>query len=168
MNARQEWLLARWDEACRDPELARLPHKIELNEWGKIELTPPAPPAHGTFAFEIAKFLEASLGGKASVECPVLTNIGVRVPDAVWVGEARRAELLGRQPLTRAPEICAEVLSATNTEEELQEKTQAYLDAGAQEVVWFDADARQVRFFHAGGEIERSAFGLRFDSLFAS
>lgn len=35
MNARQEWLLAQWDAACADRELARLPHKIELNEWEK-------------------------------------------------------------------------------------------------------------------------------------
>lgn len=62
MNARQEWFLDRWDAACRDPELARIPHKVELNEWGKIELTPPAPPLHGRFAFRLAGLLEQSLG----------------------------------------------------------------------------------------------------------
>ena len=138
MNARQEWLLSRWEAACQDPELAKLPHKIELNEWGKIELTPPAPPIHGSFAFRVARLLDASLGGEASVECPVLTDIGVRVPDAVWVPEQRRQELRGRQPLQAAPEICVEVLSSSNTLEELTEKTKAYLVAGAREVTWVD------------------------------
>ena len=167
MNARQEWLLSRWDEACRDSELARLPHKVELNEWGKIELTPPAPPVHGSFAFEVAKLMERTLGRRASVECPVLTSIGVRVPDAVWLVAQRGAELDGRQPLLRAPEICVEVLSLTNTAEELDKKTAAYLEAGAQEVIWLDPDAKRVRYFGAGGEVQRSRYDVPFESLFA-
>jgi Uma2 family endonuclease len=168
MNARQEWLLSRWEAACQDPELAKLPHKIELNEWGKIELTPPAPPIHGSFAFRVARLLDASLGGEASVECPVLTDIGVRVPDAVWVPEQRRQEVRGRQPLQAAPEICVEVLSSSNTLEELTEKTRAYLLAGAREVIWVDPDAQSVRFFGANGETTTSQFAVRFDSLFTS
>jgi Uma2 family endonuclease len=167
MNARQEWLLARWDEACRDPELARLPHKVELNEWGKIELTPPAPPIHGSFAFEVAKLLEQTLGRRASIECPVLTSIGVRVPDAVWLVAERGAELDARQPLLRAPEICVEILSASNSTEDLQTKTAAYLEAGAQEVVWLDPDAKRIRYFGADGERQRSGYGVPFESLFA-
>jgi Uma2 family endonuclease len=166
MNARQEWLLAQWEAACSDPELARLPHKIELNEWGKIELTPPAPPIHGDFAFETAKLLEAFLGGKASVECPVLTVIGVRVPDAVWVPEERRAELRGSQPLVRAPEICVEVISLSNTSEELEEKTKAYLAAGAREVIWVEPQAKRVRYFREDGEGSESAFSVPFERLF--
>jgi Uma2 family endonuclease len=166
MNARQEWLLEQWDAACRDPELARLPHKVELNERGKIELTPPAPPIHGSFAFDIATLLERALGGKASVECPVLTTIGVRVPDAVWLPDARRRELRSAKPLLQAPSICVEVLSLTNTEQELADKTRAYLEAGAEEVIWVDPQQRRVRFFHAGGEAAQSRFSLLFDQLF--
>ena len=98
----------------------------------------------------------------------MLTTIGVRVPDAVWLSDARRSDLLSRQPLTQAPEICVEVLSASNSQEELEGKTQAYLDAGAHEVIWVDTDACLVRFFHPTGEADRSAFGLRFDTLFPS
>ncbi len=132
---------------------------------GKIELTPPAPPIHGSLAFRAAQALAASLGGEASVECPVLTEIGVRVPDAVWVPEGRRAELRGRQPLTTAPEICVEVLSPTNTPEELEQKTDAYLRAGAWEVIWIDPDRRTVRFFTTDGEQPASRFTVSLDSL---
>jgi Uma2 family endonuclease len=166
MNARQEWLLARWDQACHDPELTRLPHKVELNEWGKIELTPPAPPMHGSLAFAVAKLMEQILGPRASVECPVLTSIGIRVPDAVWLVAERGAELDARQPLLRAPEVCVEVLSASNSSEELEKKTAAYLEAGAQEVVWLDPDRRHVRYFDVDGEGQRSRYGVPFESLF--
>jgi Uma2 family endonuclease len=166
MNARQEWLLAQWDAACKDPELAKLPHKVELNEWGKIELTPPAPPIHGKFEFRIAKLLEHSLGGEASVECPVLTDIGVRVPDVVWISERRRAELDQEQPLINAPEICVEVLSPANTTEELTHKTNAYLAAGAREVIWLDPKTKRVRFFTTAGESTESQFSISFDVLF--
>ena len=33
-------LIARWDELCRDPSLQDLPYKIEINAWGKVEMTP--------------------------------------------------------------------------------------------------------------------------------
>lgn len=166
MNARQEWLLSKWDAACRDAEIARLPHKVELNEWGKIELTPPGPPIHGTFSFRAAKLIERSLGGEASIEVPVLTEIGVRVPDAVWLPDHRRQELLSKQPLLAAPDNCVEVLSPSNTQEELQMKTRAYLDAGAREVVWLDPDTKRVRFFGAQGEAATSQFVVDFASLF--
>ena len=29
-----------WQEICNDPLLRELPYKIELNEWGKIVMTP--------------------------------------------------------------------------------------------------------------------------------
>ena len=38
--ATPEFLIARWDELCRDPSLQDLPYKIELNAWGKIEMSP--------------------------------------------------------------------------------------------------------------------------------
>ena len=29
-----------WQEICNDPLLRELPYKIELNEWGKIVMSP--------------------------------------------------------------------------------------------------------------------------------
>ena len=37
--ATPEFLIARWNELCRDPSLADLPYKIELNAWGKAEMS---------------------------------------------------------------------------------------------------------------------------------
>ena len=49
-----EFLIARWDELCRDPSLEDLPYKIELNAWGKVEMTPPAGVAHARLQAEVA------------------------------------------------------------------------------------------------------------------
>jgi len=35
-----EALTLRWAEVCRDASLENLPYKIELNAWGKIEMSP--------------------------------------------------------------------------------------------------------------------------------
>src|SRR6185312_11492923 len=42
--ATPEALLARWDELSRDASLQDLPYKIELNAWGKVEMSPAAVP----------------------------------------------------------------------------------------------------------------------------
>jgi Uma2 family endonuclease len=59
-------------------------------------------------------------------------------------------------PPTLAPEICVEVLSEANTEDEMQEKRYLYRDAGANEV-WVVDQERHVRFF---GEDEREHSAL--------
>ena len=38
--ATPEALVLRWDEVLKDPSLQDLPYKIELNAWGKVEMSP--------------------------------------------------------------------------------------------------------------------------------
>jgi Uma2 family endonuclease len=45
-------------------------------------------------------------------------------------------DLGGQVCFPKAPEICVEVLSPSNTEAEIREKMRLYFDAGAQEVWW--------------------------------
>src|SRR5688500_1088157 len=47
-------------------------------------------------------------------ECPVLTDIGIRVPDLAWASAAFMRQYAGASPLPRAPEICVEVISPSN------------------------------------------------------
>lgn len=56
-------------------------------------------------------------------------------------------------PSTLAPEICVEVMSSSNTDEEMEEKRQLYLDLGAEEV-WLVDEEGHIRFF---GEEELDA-----------
>ena len=59
--------------------------------------------------------------------------------------------------MPRAPEICVEVLSPSNVEAEITEKTRAYLAAGAQEV-WRVAENGMIRFTDHSGEKAQSRF----------
>ena len=156
--ATPEFLIARWDELCRDPALADLPYKIELNAWGKVEMGPPAGVGHGRQQTELAAQSREQLrDGVTLTQCPVLTDIGVRVPDVVWASNAFRALHKRNSPLPRAPEICVEIFSPSNVEAEIAEKTRAYLAAGAEEV-WVVAQNGAVRFIDRSGEKQRSRF----------
>ena len=50
--ATAEALVLRWDEVLKDPSLQDLPYKIELNAWGKVEMSP-ASNRHGRLQMAI-------------------------------------------------------------------------------------------------------------------
>ena len=63
-------------------------------------------------------------------------------------------------PSTLAPEICVEVMSDSNDWEEMHQKRQLYLRAGAREV-WVVEQEGRVHFFEEQ-EIERSEIAPEF------
>ena len=155
--ASPEALIARWDELCRDPSLQHLPYKIELNSWGKVEMSP-ASVSHAWLQAAVAAQLAQQLpDGLTLTECPILTSIGIRVPDVVWASATFMRQHTGLSPLPRAPEICVEVTSPSNVEAEISEKTRGYLAAGAEEV-WIVAENGTVRFLNRSGEQPQSRF----------
>jgi Uma2 family endonuclease len=155
--ATSEALLARWDELGRDPSLRDLPYKIELNAWGKVEMSP-ASVQHAMLQSAVFKQISQQLpGGTTLTGCPLLTNIGVRVPDVIWASADFMKRHRGLSPLPRAPEICVEVFSPGNVKAEITGKTRAYFAAGAEEV-WHVAGDGTVRFFDINGERPGSRF----------
>jgi Uma2 family endonuclease len=154
--ATPEALLARWEEVLIDPALRDLPYKIELNSWGKVEMTP-ASNRHGRLQAVLALELGRQLQGMVLTECSILTRIGIRVPDVAWASPAFMESFGEITPFTRAPEICVEVLSPSNVEAEVIEKTAAYLAAGADEV-WLVSEDGKVRFVGPGGDQPQSRF----------
>lgn len=153
--ATPESLILRWEEVRRDPSLQDLPYKIELNAWGKVEMSP-ASNRHarlqGALAAELARQLPA---GAVLTECSLLTNIGIRVPDVAWAS-AEFMQAYGEiTPYTRAPEICVEIVSPSNVEAEIEEKTRAYLAGGAEEV-WLVAEAGTIRYVGRSGPKAKS------------
>jgi len=127
--------LKRWEELCRDPVLASLEYRIETDAFGRIVMTPPPSPEHGEAQSRLAILLDRHLSeGRVITECPVSTNGGVRAVDVAWISLERRRDQRGQPVLTRAPEICIEVLSPTNTRAEIEEKKRLYFEAGAEEV----------------------------------
>jgi Uma2 family endonuclease len=154
-----EALSLRWADVANDPALKDLPYKIELNIYGKIEMSP-ANNRHarlqGYVAGEFARQLE---GGGVLTECPVLTDIGVKVPDVAWATRAFLDEYGDTTPFPRAPEICVEIVSPSNSDQEMQEKTRAYLAAGAREV-WLMSEEGSIRYYDDAGERSASRFPI--------
>ena len=157
-------LALRYRDLCADPLLANLPGKIELDNWGRI-LMSPASNYHGTLQGRLVKRL-AALGGEALVEASVLTSSGVLVADVAWAsGEFMRAHA-SETPFTRAPELCIEVASPSNSRKELAEKVDAYLQAGALEAWIVYAASKRIDYFTARGAIGQSSRAVDLTTLF--
>ena len=146
-----EALSLRWAEVMNDRALHDLPYKIELNIYGKIEMSP-ANNRHARLQGYIAgEFARQLSGGGVLTECPILTRIGVKVPDVAWASSDFLAKHGDTTPFPEAPDICVEIVSPSNSDDEIRDKTQAYLAAGAREV-WVVYEDGSARFYDVAGE----------------
>ena len=153
----------KWQDVLEHPSLQDLPFKIELNEWGQIVMSP-ASNKHGFYQVELATRLKQALpAGHVITECSIDTPKGTKVADLAWASDAFLERYSFETPYTRAPEICVEIRSPSNTTAEMDEKIMLYLAKGAQEVWIGDLEGRLT--FHGNeGELERSNLAPRFPS----
>ncbi len=145
-----------WQDVIADKSLQDLPYKIELNEYGKIEMSP-ASLMHSHLQGSLAHLLVAELGGKIFTELAIQTRLGVKVPDVAWGTKEYFQQHCEDICATSAPEICIEILSPSNTMTEMQDKILLYLEAGAAEV-WLVDKQGLIRFFNENGEQKHSCF----------
>jgi len=143
--------LRRWKELLADTELgrelARYEGRIETDRHGHIIMFPPPGYSHGGYQAEIAHLLRVHLpNGRVATECPVSTADGVRGVDVTWASHELRKKIDGKVLLTRAPEICVEVISPSNTKREMEEKKALFFAAGAREV-WLCGKGGKLTFF---------------------
>ncbi len=144
-----------WNTITADPVLSELPYKIELNEWGKIEMSP-ASNQHGMLQTAIAFQLKQCLqDGKPFVECSIQTSKNVKVADVVWGSDLFFATHSNSTPLPAAPEIVVEVASPSNTIEELLFKKDLYLEKEALEF-WLCSENGAMSFYNKTGKIVQS------------
>lgn len=135
-----------WEEIIADRSLRDLPYKIETNRYNKIIMSP-ASAWHGNYEHEIGLLLSRLMaGGKIVMEAPVRTDEGVRVADVAWISRDRWTPQRRAAALTSAPEICIEILSPSNSREEMIEKMALYYSKGAQEV-WLCDEEGRLEFF---------------------
>jgi Uma2 family endonuclease len=140
-----------WAEVVDNPLLKELPFKIELNKWGNI-LMSPASNNHGIRQYEMVKLLQQKNSGQIIIECSIQTNEGVRVADVAWASDAFMGKHGDETPYTAAPEICIEVLSPSNSMEEMNEKIRLYFEKGALEV-WLCGKNGEISYYDANGHI---------------
>jgi Uma2 family endonuclease len=152
-------LRLRWEQLADDPMVAAIPCKVELNEKGAIEVSPPTT-RHGTIqAFVARELARQRPEGTVITECPVETDIGMRVPDVIWASPGFMDRHRDEAQFQHAPDLCCEVLSPRNTQAEMSEKVAAYLAAGAQEV-WVVGDDGAPEIHTSSGQVAASALGF--------
>jgi Uma2 family endonuclease len=150
-----------WQQVLADPTLADLPYKIELNEWGNIEMTP-ASNRHSAFQASILILLRELMDeGKSYAEISIDTSKNVKVADVVWVSDAFLDKHGLETPYSLAPEICVEVVSPGSNHAELMMKKDLYLAKGAREV-WFCGEDSQMSFYDHEGKLETSVLCSEF------
>lgn len=135
-----------WADVLADPSLQNLPYKVELED-GKITMSP-AGNKHGMVQTDVAAELRSRPGGKAWVEGSVQCGLNTtQVADVVWMSDARFAQHGAPDPMRMAPEICVEVRSPSNSQNDMLRKAEAYLAAGAEEVwiVELDGSRRVIK-----------------------
>ena len=121
-------------------------------------MSPPPAPAHGDQQSEIVYLLKTLLPqGRVVTECPLSTSDGVKAIDVAWLVPERRQEVRSVSCLVQAPEICVEVLSPSNTAEEISEKIALYFESGAREVWICEQDGTLQFYFSATPELHQSS-----------
>ncbi len=147
LEAQSAFNLRRWREVLADVLLAKLPHRIETDRHGHIVMSPPPAFSHSQRQGKVVALLSRLLpAGQALPECPVSTSDGVKAIDVAWLAGARGEHAEQPLILERAPEICVEVISPSNTKLEIREKRALYFEAGAQEVWVCDLDGK-LKFY---------------------
>ena len=159
-----EELSARYRALCEDRCYANIPGKIELDVWGRMVMSP-ASSYQSALQVELASRLKA-LSGRAFVQVGVLTPSGVFAPDVAWAS----ADLMGARgfetPYARAPEICIEVTSPSNSRKEMREKIDAYLAAGAIEVWLVYPTSKRYELFGSQGPLTHSRYTVDLEGIF--
>jgi len=150
-----------WQEVCEHPSLEDLPFKVELNESGAIIMTP-VKVYHSAYQGEIEHSLRLMLkNGRTMPECAIKTRQGTKVADVVWVSQKRFEQIKHETECSTAPEICIEVLSSHNTDDEMLEKQGLYFESGAEEV-WICNQNGDMCFYNSSGKLEQSVLAPEF------
>ncbi|HEU0008180.1 MAG TPA: Uma2 family endonuclease [Verrucomicrobiae bacterium] len=150
-----------WKDLCLDSRFQDLPYKIELNGRGQIIMSPTRI-RDGFYAFNIGHLIEQHLpDGEVIIECAVDTADGTKEADAAWVSRNRWAVIQAEYSSSIAPEICAEVMSRSTTRQEMMQKKDLYLGAGAREY-WLCHEDGKLEFFDSTGELQESKMCPKF------
>ena len=145
----------KWEEVCEYKQLQDLPFKIELNKWGQIVMSP-VKIKHSFYQGRIQRLLKSFLNtGEVMPECAITTTDGVKVADVVWCSDERFKQIEEDIAASIAPEICIEVISSSNTSDEMELKKKLYLEHGAFEV-WLCNIEGKINFYNKDGQLNKS------------
>jgi Uma2 family endonuclease len=152
-------LRERWRQLADNRLVAEIPCKVELSEKGAIEVSPPTVRHAFIQGFLIRELARQRPDGMTLGECTVETDIGMRIPDVIWVSRELWEQHRNDRQFRIAPDLCIEVLSPTNTRIQMAEKRAAYLAAGAKEV-WIVGEDGVPEIYTGDGRVLASTLGF--------
>jgi Uma2 family endonuclease len=122
--------------------------RYELVRGELIEMPRPIP-AHNlvrdTILYDLLRFLEEHPLGTAIAECELrLAPDSVRVADVAFIRAERMKQIDLWRRVEGAPDLAIEVVSPSDSYEEVMEKAREYLEAGARAVWVFSLAQRNV------------------------
>jgi Uma2 family endonuclease len=130
----------------------RLDAPWETNGQGQIIMNPPIGLPHAKRADKISSEIKTRTAGwQVWPEVGVHTADGIKAPDLSVAAPSFVENVDRRGFLLSAPDLCIEVMSPSNSWEEMRHKTLLYLAAGAKEV-WVCDEGGELRFFDGSGE----------------
>ena len=133
-------------------EKLNLPFPWETNARGQIIMTPVNYGHSSHVGKLIRKLALIAPDWESGAELGIYTSDGVKAPDITLASpEYHARHLKDTSYVTEAPEICIEVMSPSNSWQEMQDKMPLYFEVGAQEVWIVDVDGK-VFFFAIGNE----------------
>lgn len=145
----------RWDGLLESGEMTKYDtQRVETDRYGHLVMSPWASARHGVYQSRIGFHLQTLLPDGISIsECPVSTSDGVKLVDAAWMSRERFEPMREFTCYEKAPEICVEVISPSNTRAEMEEKRALYFEIGCEEF-WTVSVSGKVRIFLPGtGEV---------------
>jgi Uma2 family endonuclease len=160
-------LAVRYRDLCDDPCFANVPGKLEIDSWGRVLMSPPPRPYHGRVQARLSDKL-AKLGGERTIEAPIATPLGLFVADLAWASQKSAPGSEDEAALMRAPELCVEIVSPSNSRKEVSEKIAAYLAAGAEEVWIVYPGSKRWEVHSKLGLMQQSRFPVDLADLFDS
>ncbi len=144
-----------WQEVTEHPSLRDLPFKIELNQYGAIIMNPVKLNCSVRKGEIVCLVGNIRPEGVTPVGFAIATPKGTKVADVAWLSQERWHRLKGKVEADIAPEVCVEVLSMSNTTDEIKTKRKLYFAQGAQEV-WSCDPYGKMSFYDAKGKLARS------------
>jgi Uma2 family endonuclease len=123
----------------------------------------PATNWHAYWQYEIAGILREQLRtkGMGFSKASIDTSEGVKVADVAWASLEFVAFHGMTTPFFNAPEICVEIISISNTKEEINQKVQLYFAQGAKKVWLCDLNGK-IEIQNKNGLLEHSEIAPMF------
>jgi Uma2 family endonuclease len=129
----------------------------ETNGQGQIIVNRPMGLLHAKRAEKISMAIRTALADwHLWQEVGLHTADGIKAPDLLGAAPDFEERIDERGFLLSAPDLCVEVMSPSNSWEEMRHKTLLYLAAGAKEV-WVCDGAGEIHFFDGSGQRADSA-----------